>query len=90
MGLFQKLFPKPQAKAVDGYFQTLTGYTPVFTTFSGGVYEAQITRAAIHAIATHASKLKPEVTNNEQLARLLQHRIFYILELWLHHLFYSI
>ena len=74
MGLFQKLFPKPQAKAVDGYFQTLTGYTPVFTTFSGGVYEAQITRAAIHAIATHASKLKPEVKNNEQLARLLQHR----------------
>lgn len=74
MGLFQKLFPKPQTKAVNGYFQTLSGYAPVFTSFQGGVYEAQITRAAIHAFATHASKLKPEVTGNEQLARMLQHR----------------
>lgn len=49
---------------MQGYFKMLNGYTPVFTSYSGGVYEMEITRAAIHAFATHASKLKPEFTGN--------------------------
>lgn len=77
MGLLEKLFPRRKdADKVEGYFKTLTAYNPVFTTFEGGVYEAMQTRAAIHAFATHISKLKPEIvgSRNEKLARILSHR----------------
>lgn len=75
MGLFEKLFPQREREgAVRGYFQTLNSYQPKFNTFSGGIYEAQITRAAIHATATHASKLKPEIKGRDSLARLMQFR----------------
>jgi len=52
----------------------LSGYTPVFTSYEGGVYEMELTRAAIHAIATQCSKLKPEVrgTAYRELGRRLQ------------------
>lgn len=39
----------------------LNGYTPVFTTYNGGVYEQELTRAAIHSFAIQCSKLKPEM-----------------------------
>jgi hypothetical protein len=64
LGLFEKLFrPKDaaQAEVSNAYFRTLTAYTPAFTTWRGSIYEMELTRAAIHAIATHSSKLKPEV-----------------------------
>ena len=48
-------------KAVNGYFKMLNGYTPVFSTYDGGVYEMEICRACIHTFATHASKLQPNV-----------------------------
>ena len=74
MGLFEKLFPGARAdKAIRGYFQTLTAYQPVFYSRGGGIYEAQETRAAIHAFATHCSKLKPNVRGPQKaLERRLQ------------------
>ena len=70
MGLFEKIFGSgSRDQAVRGYFETLTAYNPVFYTRSGGIYEAMETRAAIHAIATHCSKLKPHV-NGPQAAKL--------------------
>ena len=78
MGLFEKIFGRPQAdKAVSGYFQTLTAYSPVFTSRAGGIYEAAETRAAIHAIATHCSKLKPHSSGpqGKRLERVLQIRM---------------
>lgn len=63
MGAFSKLFGKIKAsKLLGGYFQMLDGYTPVFTTYDGGVYEMELTRACVHTFATHCSKLQPEVT----------------------------
>ena len=63
MGAFEKLFRRPkEQKQVKGYFKMLDGYTPIFTTFDGGVYEMELTRACIHAFATHCSKLQPTVT----------------------------
>ena len=60
MGLFEKIFgPRPQ-QVTGAYFKTLNGYAPVFTSRSGSIYEMEQTRSAIHAFATHASKLKPE------------------------------
>ena len=61
MGLLQILFPKPGTENVKGYFKLLNGYTPVFTSYDGSLYEQEITRAAIHAFAIHCSKLKPEM-----------------------------
>ncbi len=75
MGLFDKIFKKDE-KYVQNYFKTLTAYQPVFSSYEGGLYEMALTRAAIHSIATHISKLKPEVNgpNNERLKRILQYK----------------
>lgn len=63
-------------KQVNDYFKLLTCYSPCFTSFEGGIYEMELTRAAIHSFATHVSKLKPEVKGpgNKQLERRLQFR----------------
>jgi len=54
----------PNKKAVDPkvteYFDTMTAYRPAFTSYDGGVYEMELTRAAIHSFASAVSKLKPE------------------------------
>jgi hypothetical protein len=63
MGAFDFLFKKPKAvKQVNGYFGMLDGYTPIFSTYDGGVYEMELTRACIHTFANHCSKLLPTVT----------------------------
>lgn len=51
--------------ALNEYFSLINSYIPVFTTFQGGLYEMELTRAAIHSFATHCSKLKPEVVGSE-------------------------
>jgi len=62
MGAFNKLFAKVKMKKqLEQFFQMLDGYTPVFTTYDGGVYEMELTRACIHAFALHCSKLQPKV-----------------------------
>ena len=62
MGAFDFLFKRPKiAKQVNGYFQMLDGYTPIFTSYDGGVYEMELTRACIHTFANHCSKLSPNV-----------------------------
>lgn len=75
IGLFSKIFSKQaQNKAVDGYFKTLSSYTPSFTDYNGGIYEMELTRAAIHSFATHCSKLKPVMTGtaHKKLEKKLQ------------------
>lgn len=63
MGLFDRLFgnnPKPSGR-YEGFFKMLNGYTPRFTTWSGGMYESELVRASINARATHISKLNVEL-----------------------------
>ncbi len=58
MGLFQKIFKRPNpSKASDGFFESLTAYAPIFTSWGGCIYESELVRAAIHSKATHISKL---------------------------------
>lgn len=58
MGLFDKIFKRPLPQGTpQGFFKTLTAYTPVFTTWGGQIYESELVRAAINARATHISKL---------------------------------
>lgn len=62
MGLFDKIFgPRKTLKAVNGYFKTLTAYQPVFTSWQGGIYESELCRAAIDAIARNCAKLNVEI-----------------------------
>lgn len=59
MGLFDKIFKYRQdLKQAGTVFKTLTGYTPAFTSWNGMIYESLLVRAAIHARATHVSKLR--------------------------------
>lgn len=62
MGAFNKLFGKIKVKKELGsFFEMLDGYTPVFNTTDGGVYEMELTRACIHTFALHCSKLQPVI-----------------------------
>lgn len=62
LGLFDKLFKRPGPTGAEGFFKTLTAYTPVFTSWSGGIYESELVRAAIHARANHISKLQVTIS----------------------------
>lgn len=63
MGAFDKLFGKFKVnRLLGGFFAMIDEYTPAFTTYDGGVYEMELTRACIHTFATHCSKLQPKVT----------------------------
>lgn len=67
MGAFDKLFKRPKEKQhVNGYFKMLDGYTPIFTSYDGGVYEMELTRACIHTFATHCSKLLPAISGPDR------------------------
>jgi len=62
MSLFDLLFknrPKP-AGQFGGEFKMLNGYTPVFTSYEGSIYELELIRAAINARAIHCGKLRVE------------------------------
>lgn len=74
MGLFEKLFPRrPPGGDARAFFKTLTAYQPVYTTYRGGLYEMELTRAAITTFARHCSKLHLELTGDArpELARVL-------------------
>jgi hypothetical protein len=59
MGLFDRLFGRQKIPNAE-FFQTLTGYQPVFYSWNGALYESEKIRAAIDARARHISKLKVE------------------------------
>ena len=60
MGLFDRIFggrKREPDRALNDY-KALTAYAPVFTSFSGQLYETELVRSAINVRATHISKLK--------------------------------
>lgn len=75
MSLFDKIFgrtPKPKGK-YEGPYRLLNGYAPHFSSFGGSIYESELVRASIDAIATHCSKL--EVTVQGAAKPMLQTRL---------------
>ena len=76
------LFHGKRIKEMESYFKMLNGYSPTFTSFSGGVYEMDLTRTAINSFATHCSKLKPEITGSahKNLEKILQHKPNYFMD----------
>ena len=77
MGVFDWLFsrrPQPTGK-YQGEFKMLDGYRPHFSSWNKDIYENELIRAAIHARATHISKLKVETQGSARpaLQRKLTH-----------------
>ena len=71
MGLFDFIFrrqPNPERLKYEGVFKMLNGYTPRFTSWSGGLYESELIRSAINANAIHISKLKVEMLGSAKPA----------------------
>jgi len=66
MGLIDRLFGRPKAAgaAGDARFETLTAYSPVFTSWGGQIYESELVRAAVDARARHVAKLKYSMTGS--------------------------
>lgn len=82
MGLFSKLKDRKEKQYLTNEFKVINGYIPVFSTFSGGIYEMELTRSAINAIATQCSKLNPVIKGNykhKRLAKMLQTKPNYLM-----------
>lgn len=77
-GLFDIIFPRPKKKSADEkYFALFSGYTPVFTSAGGAIYEKELIRAAIHTNALNCSKLTPELHGSilSDLGAVMKHRM---------------
>ena len=67
MGMLEKIFGRKEQPAglkTAQTFRLLEGYTPVFTSWRGSVYESELIRAALDAWGRHAAKLKPNFSGN--------------------------
>ena len=68
MGIFDRskrnVEERKGIKRLDNTFKLINGYTTVFTTYNGGLYEMGLTRSCIDKIATQCSKLHPVINGN--------------------------
>lgn len=61
MNLFDLIFPKQKMKKEALHqLKMLTAYRPVFTNWDGSIYESELVRAAVDAIARNVAKLRVE------------------------------
>ena len=76
MGIFERIFGKKEpvaAAKARATFQLLDGYTPMFQTWNGSIYESDLIRAALDAHGRHAAKLSPNIQGEAQKS--LQNRL---------------
>ena len=66
MGLFDYLFHRPRHVEQAGLWKTLSAYTPAFTSWDGQMYESDLVRSAIDALARHSAKLEITVNGTAQ------------------------
>jgi hypothetical protein len=74
--MLEKIFGRkeqPVALKNAQIFKMLEGYTPVWTTWRGSIYESELIRASLDAWGRHAAKLKPNVRGSAE--RELQNRL---------------
>ena len=60
MGLFEKIFGKKPSEPKGQYvgeYKLLNGYVPTFHKYDGSIYESELVRSAINAIAVQCGKL---------------------------------
>lgn len=62
MNLFDLIFPRQkEKKEITQRLKMLTAYTPAFTSWNGCIYENELVRSAVDAIARNVGKLKVEL-----------------------------
>lgn len=69
MGLIEKIFGKLNTKRAETPatgFRTFTDTAPMFTSYTGRLWEQELTRAAIERFGTACSKLKPELVGESK------------------------
>ena len=66
MGLIDIIFGRkpPAAEPENIRYETLTAYQPAFRSWGGALYESELVRGAVDAIARHASKLSYKMEGN--------------------------
>ena len=63
MGLIDRLFGRPKASGgTESRYETITAYSPAFTSWGGQIYESELVRAAVDAKARHVAKLQYRMT----------------------------
>lgn len=79
MGLIKDIFGSLAARTArprgSQYWSTFTEYAPVFTSFDGGIYEQELTRAAVERFAVSCSKLQPNVIGSPSAKRRVREAI---------------
>ena len=76
LGIFEKIFGRKEPVAAvkaQTTFKLLEGYTPMFSTWNGSIYESDLIRAALDAHGRHAAKLSPNIQGEAQ--KRLQNRL---------------
>ena len=69
MGMLEKIFGRkeqPAALKNAQIFRMLEGYTPVWTTWRGSIYESELIRASLDAWGRHSRKLKPNLRGSAE------------------------
>lgn len=56
--MFSTVFGGKKSPPTSTYYKTLNEYVPFFSSFDGDLYDSDIVRTCIHAIAANAAKLK--------------------------------
>ena len=81
MGIFSRtkknVEERKGIKRLENTFKLINGYSTVFTTYKGGLYEMGLTRSCIDKIATQCSKLYPVINGKriyKDLNIILQYR----------------
>lgn len=81
MSLFDKIFGKkserdPRRIFEETYFKGLTLYEPKFTTWDGQIYESELVRASIDAVARRFAKMNVKITGSAKpkMQTALRHR----------------
>lgn len=70
MAIFKRAKEKIGIRRLTNEFKLLTGYSPIFKSYDGGLYEMALTRSCIDKIATQCSKLNPIILGNKNYNRL--------------------
>ena len=71
MGLFSKKIEERKVlKYLTNQFKLINGYSPIYTSYDGGIYEMGLTRTCIDKIATQCSKLNPVIHGNKNYKKI--------------------
>ena len=71
MGIFRdRMEKRKKAEYLTSNFKLINGYSPVFSTYDGGLFEMALTRTCIDKIATQCSKLHPVINGNKNYKKI--------------------